>query len=150
MLVQVARPAIWFFTRLYRIANRIFDLDKRGAARNLRRLTKEVESECDCLFRKYGARVVPELSSGMSSFDWATVVVEVRSLQLRALRDRGPLTWQITAPTSRYSWQPLEIVCQRFTSENGRPSSITVLANHLTKSSNYSRAILGSLLFVRR
>jgi hypothetical protein len=93
LLVQIAHPAIWFVTRLYRIADLVFGLDRRGAASNLKRLIKEVESECDYLFSKYDARIVPELSHGMPSFDWATVVVEVRSLQLSASRDRGPITW---------------------------------------------------------
>ncbi len=136
ILFQVARPAIWLLTRpfvwFYRIANLIFHLDQRGAASNLKRLTEEVESECDYLFSKYGGRLVPELSNGSPSFDFATVVVEVKSLYLRATRDRGFTDWEITAPASRYPWQPLELVCQRFEPENGRQSStLRLLVDHL-------------------
>jgi hypothetical protein len=133
---QVARPAIWLLTRpfvwFYRIADLIFDLDERGAASNLKRLTEEVESDCDYLFSKYGGRIVPELSSGSPYFDFASVVVEVRSLQLRATRDRGFTNWEITSPASRYPWQPLELVCQRFAPENSRPSStLRLFVDHL-------------------
>ena len=133
---EVARPAIRLWMRpfiwLYRAADHIFDLDKRGAASNLRRLREEVESECAYLFSKYGGRVVPELSNGSPYFDFASVVVEVRSLQLRATRDRGLTGWEITAPLFRYSWQPLELVCQRFAPENGcPPSTFRLLVDHL-------------------
>src|ERR1700730_1595218 len=44
-LFQVARPAIWLLTRPFvwfnRIADLIFDLDERGAASNLKRLTEK-------------------------------------------------------------------------------------------------------------
>jgi hypothetical protein len=135
ILLQAARLAIWLLSRpfvwFYRIADLIFDLDKRGAASNLKRLTEEVESECDYLFSKYGGRVVPELSNGSPAMDFATVVVEVKSLHLRATRDRGFTGWEITAPASRYPWQPLELVCQRFAHENGRPSStFRLLVDH--------------------
>jgi hypothetical protein len=124
----LARPFVW----TYRITDRIFDLDKRGAARNLKRLREEVESDCGHLFSKYGGRIVPELSSGSPHFDCASVVVEVRSLQLRASRDRGFTDWEITAAASRYPWQPLGPVCLRFASDNGRPSStFRLLADHL-------------------
>ena len=133
---QVVRAALWLVTRpfvwSYRIADRIFDLDKKAAASNLERLVNEVQSDLGYLFIRYGGRIVPELSSGSPSFDWASVVVEVRSLQLRASRDRGGTAWQITAPASRYPWQPLELVCQRFAPANGRPSStIGLLVDHL-------------------
>jgi hypothetical protein len=135
-LLQVTRPPIWLLTRpfvwFYRVADLIFDFDKRGAASNLKRLTEEVESECDYLFSKYGGRLVPELSNGYPSFDFASVVVEVRSLQLRATRDRGLTSWEVTAPASRYPWQPLELVCQRFAPEKGSPlSTIQLLVDHL-------------------
>jgi hypothetical protein len=135
-LLQVATPAIWLVSRpfvwLYRITDLIFDLDARGAASNLRRLTKEVESDCDHLFRKYGGRIVPELSGGSPSMDFASVVVEVRSLQLRASRDRGYTSWEITSPESREPWQSLELVCQRFAPMEGfSPSPLSQLADHL-------------------
>jgi hypothetical protein len=124
----LAQPFIW----LYRAADLIFDLDKRGSARNLRRLREEVESECAYLLSKYGGRVVTELSHGSPSFDFASVVVEVRSLQLRATRDRGVTGWEVTAPASDYPWQPLDLVCQSFSSENGRPpSNLRLLVDHL-------------------
>jgi hypothetical protein len=136
-VIEVERAALWLLTRpfvwSYRITDRVFDLDKRGAATNLKRLMEEVESDCGYLFSKYGGRIVPELSSGSPSFDFATVVVEVRSLQLRATRDRGFTEWEITAPASPYPWQPLGLVCQRFASESGRRPSSTfgLLADHL-------------------
>jgi hypothetical protein len=47
MAFQLAWPVIWLFTRpfvwSYRVANRVFDLDKRGAANNLKQLMEEVQ-----------------------------------------------------------------------------------------------------------
>jgi hypothetical protein len=134
--LQVSISAIWVISRpfvwLYRLANLIFDLDARGAASNLKRLTKEVESDCDFLFSKYGGRIVPELSSGSPSFDFATVVVEVRSLQLRAIRDRGFTSWEVTSSKSPDPWQSLEQVCRRFAPKEGSlPSTFHVLIDHL-------------------
>ena len=136
MAFQLAWPVIWLFTRpfvwSYRVANRVFDFDKRGAVNNLKQLMEEVQSDCDELFRRYGGRIIPELSKGSASFDFATVVVEVRSLQLQATRDRGFTGWKITAPGSRYPWQPLDLVCQRFTALNRGPySSFQLLRDHL-------------------
>ncbi len=67
MLVQIARPLIWLLTKLYRVADQILGLDKLQAASNLGRLTKDVESQCDYLFSKYGARTIPEVCGGMPS-----------------------------------------------------------------------------------
>jgi hypothetical protein len=135
MIFQVTWPVIWLFTRpfvwSYRIADQVFDFGKRGATSNLKRLTEEVESDCDELFRRYGGRILPELSEGSPSMDFATVVVEVRSLQLRASRDRGFTSWQITAPGSRYAWQPLDLVCQQFASNEGLYSTFRLLRDHL-------------------
>jgi hypothetical protein len=119
---------------VYRIANTIFDLDARGAASNLKRLTKEVESDCDYLFSKYGGRIVPELSNGYPSMDFASVVVEVRTLQLRATRDRGWTEWEITSATSRDSWQSLDLVCRKFAPTQGfSPSNMRLLVDHLSE-----------------
>lgn len=135
-LIQIVIPAVWLVSRpivwLYRLANLIFRLDERGAASNLKRLTKEVESDCDYLFSEYGGRIVPELSSGSPSFDFASVVVEVRSLQLRASRDRGFTSWEITSSNSSDPWQSLERVCQRFAPKDGpSPSTFHLLVDHL-------------------
>jgi hypothetical protein len=123
----VSRPFVWS----YRIAEGIFALDQRGAAANLKQLIKEVKSDCDEIFRTYGGRVLPEMSKGEPSMDFATVVVEVRSLQLRASRDRGSTTWQITSPGSRYSWQPLDLVCQQLAPNEGLCSTFRLLRDHL-------------------
>ncbi len=73
-LFLVLRAVLWLVTRpfvlSYRIADLIFDLDKKAAANNLERLVKEVQSDLGYLFIKYGGRIVPELSSGSPSFDW--------------------------------------------------------------------------------
>jgi hypothetical protein len=136
ILIQALRPAIWLFSRpfvwLYAFGNVLFNLDQRGAASNLKRLTKEVESDCDYLFTKYGGRIVPELSSGSPYMDFATVVVAVRSLQLRAIRDRGYTSWEITSSASRDSWQSLERVCRTFAPKLGSPpSTFHLLVDHL-------------------
>ena len=135
-VAQTVRPAIWLVSRpfvwLYRLANLLFKLDERGAASNLKRLTKEVESDCDYLFSKYGGRIVPELSSGSPYMDFATVVIEVRSLQLRAIRDRGFTSWEITPSNSRGPWQSLELVCRNFAPKEGfPPSTFHLLVDHL-------------------
>jgi hypothetical protein len=123
----VSRPFVWS----YRIADRVFALHKSGAAANLNQLIEEVKSDCDEVFRTYGGRVLPEVSKGEPYMDFATVVVEVRSIQLRAYRDRGSTTWQITSPGSRYSWQPLDLVCQQFAPTKGLYSTFRLLRDHL-------------------
>ena len=123
----VSRPFVWS----YRIAEGMFALDQRGAAANLKQLIEEVKSDCDEIFRTYGGRVLSEISKGEPSMDFATVVVEVRSLQLRAYRDRGSTTWQIASPGSRYSWQPLDFVCQQFAPNEGLYSTFRLLRDHL-------------------
>jgi hypothetical protein len=132
----VSQFALWLLTRpfvwAYRIADLAFDFDKRGAASNLKRLSEEVEFDCGPLFAKYGGRIVPELSSGSPSLDYATVVVEVRSLQLRATLERGYTDWEITAPASPHPWDSLEQVCRRFARNSVRSSStFQLLVDHL-------------------
>jgi hypothetical protein len=119
------------FAWLYRFADSIFHLKEKGAARNLKRLTSETESDCKYLFEMYGGRVVPELSSGSPYFDFASVMVEVRSLWLRATRDRGTTEWEITSRSSGSPWYPLESVCQKFASKDSHLSStLRVLYDH--------------------
>jgi hypothetical protein len=127
VLWLVSRPFVWS----YRIADRVFAFDKSGAAANLKRLIEEVKSDCDQVFRAYGGRVLPECSEGSPYMDFATVVVEVRSLQLRASRDRGFTTWQISSPGSRYPWQPLDLVCQQFAPNERLNSTFRLLRDHL-------------------
>ena len=124
----VSRPIIWSF----RVADRILDLEKREAAANQNSLIREVRLDCAEIFKTYGGRVVLELSEGSPSMDFAKVVVEVRSIQLRAFRDRGFTTWQISSPGSRYSWQPLDAVCRRFAPTGEGPySTFRLLQDHL-------------------
>lgn len=123
--LQVSRLGLWLLSRpfvwTYSLFNQIFRLDQRGAVSNLKRLKEEVESEFGDMFSIFGGRIVPELSSGSPYFDFATVVVEVRSLQLKATRDRGFTSWEVSSRTS--PWQPLEIVCQRFVPHNSSSQS---------------------------
>lgn len=124
----LSKPIVWS----YRFISFIFQLDRRGAESNLRRLREEVEIQCADLFARYGGRIVPELSSGLPSFDFASVVVEVRSVLLRATRDRASTDWSITSSTSDLPWQPLESVCKRFAAQSSRyASSFGVLFDHL-------------------
>ena len=132
---RITTPVVWLVSRpfvwSYRIADRLFALDKRGAAANLSQLIEEVKSDCDEVFRVYGGRVLPAMSKGSPNMDFATVVVEVRSLQLQASRDRGSTTWQITSPGSPYPWQPLDLVCQQFAPNEGVYSTFRLLRDHL-------------------
>ncbi len=118
---SVGRPLIdWIlgplFKRiawLYRQADRVFALNERGANRNLARLVSQVKSEYDFLFSKYGGRILEDESSGAPSMDHAIVVIAVRSLRLRAIRDRGETYWQVTSATKPESWQRFdEAVCR--------------------------------------
>ena len=132
--LQMSRLSLWLLSRpfvwSYRAANRIFQLDKRSATRNLKRLKEDVEYDCKDLLQTYGGRILPELSTGSPFMDFASVVIKVRSLQLRATRDRGDTSWEISSRNS--SWQPLDLVCQRFASENIRLiSSPQILCEHL-------------------
>jgi hypothetical protein len=134
--VQFSRLGLWLLSRpfvwTYNLLNLVFRLDQRGAASNLKRLKEEVESECADMFSIFGGRIVPELSSGLPYFDFATVVVEVRSLQLKATRDRGFTSWEVSSRTS--PWEPLEIVCQRFAPHNSSPQSpFKLLSDHFSE-----------------
>lgn len=127
LLWLISRPFVW----LYQGIDLVFDLKKRGAASNLKRLSKEVESECADLFRRYGGRIVPERSSGHPAMDFATVEVVVGSLQLRAIRDRGFTGWEISTAGSGDPWQPLDAVCQRFAPDSvWMPASMQLLVEH--------------------
>lgn len=80
------------------------------AASNLRRLTKEVEDQYGFLFTEDGARVVPESSNGYSAMDFATVVLQLSHLYLRAVRDRGHTNWYASLDGSESSWQRLDLI----------------------------------------
>jgi hypothetical protein len=125
---MLSRPFVW----TYRLANTVLNFEQSDAKRNRDRLIEEVYSECGCLFDRYGGRVVPELSRGSQVNDSAYVVVEVRSLQLRATRDRGFTDWEITAPSSSKSWDGLETVCERYRTEDDRfATPMRILADHM-------------------
>ena len=130
---QITRVGLWILSRpfvwTYRIFDRIFGLDQRGAASNLKRLRQEVESDCEGLFSTYGGGVVPELSRGSPRNDFACVVVEVRSLQLRATRDRSYTSWEISSRTS--PWEPLEDLCEKLAPKNQIHSPWRFLNEHL-------------------
>jgi len=98
---------------LYRLANRVFHLDERAAASNLRRLTREVEHQYDFLFSELGGRVVPELSSGSPQMDFATVVIQLHDIYLRALRDRGYTNWYASPNGADNRWQRLDLIFKK-------------------------------------
>jgi hypothetical protein len=132
VLMPLLLPVIWLFKGLYRLGDLLFDLDKRGANSNLARLTREIEGDYDYLFSEFGGHIVPEQASGNPSFDWASVVVELNSVLLRASRDRGYTDWYITAKGSRYRWQPLDPLCRKLATDPGATLSMyRALKDHL-------------------
>jgi hypothetical protein len=117
MWLQLTRAALWLVSRpfvwFYRLGNLIFDFKARGSANNLTRLTQEVESDYGFLFDEFGGKIVPEQSSGNPSFDWAILVIDVKGLLVKAVRDRGFTEWYISLNDSKHPWEPLNQVLER-------------------------------------
>ena len=61
--------------------------------------------------------------------DFATVVVQVGALQLRATRDRGVTGWEIGSSGSQPDWQPLDAVCARYSPEQSG-NAFEILSRH--------------------
>jgi hypothetical protein len=108
---------------LYRGANLIFHLDARGAASNLRELRQEIEEQYGFLFSEHGGRVLDEQSKGHPSFDWASVVIQLDRLYVRASRDRGYTDWYVSPDATSRSWISLGLVLKKIAPTLGSPCS---------------------------
>ncbi len=103
---------------------------QRGADSNLARLLREIHTDYNFLFAKYGCRVVKEESHGDPSLDHAIVVMDAGAFRLRAARDRGDTLWSIARKDSPQSWRPVEEV---FRAAESNPSVIYSTAPMLDK-----------------
>jgi hypothetical protein len=121
--IWILRVISFPFRLLYRVLNRIFDLDRRGAESNLRRLTREVENQYDFLFSEHGGRILPELSSGDPAMDFATVVIELSDLYVRAMRDRGYTQWFVSLNGAEHSWKSLDPILKKISPPESLPYS---------------------------
>jgi hypothetical protein len=134
LLYPLLLPIALLFKYFYRVADLLFNLDKRAASSHLAKLTREIEQNYSFLFSEYGGRIIPELSGGDPSFDWAFVVLEIGDLRLRAVRDKGSTDWYITSKTRDSSWQQLDTLCRKLASkpEQNNPT-FWIFRNHLSE-----------------
>jgi hypothetical protein len=112
-VVWLLKPVALVFSFAYRIANLLFGLDRRAEKRNLQSLIRELERDYSFLFFPVGARVILEQSSGARTMDFATVVLELPSILLRASRDRGFIDWDLSLKSSDSPWEPLNRIVQK-------------------------------------
>ena len=120
---------------LYRLANRIFHLDERSAASNLRRLRREVEDRYDFLFSELRGQIVPELSVGSPHMGFATVAVKVNGIYLWAVHDRGYTDWYATLHPANTALQRLDLIFKRSAPPQDLPyySDYELLRFHLAE-----------------
>ncbi len=102
-------PTRW----VHRVARRIFDLDRRTAESDLRRLRREIMHQYSFLFKELGGRIMPQLSQGVPNLDWATLVVEVNRLYLRASDDGGRTEWHVSLNHILGPWYRLDQVLKK-------------------------------------
>ncbi len=109
------------FRWVHRVARRIFDLDRRGAESDLRRLRRNVMRQYRFLFTELGGRIMPQLSQGVANFDWATLVVEVNRLYLRASDDNGSTEWHVSLNHIMGPWYRLDPIVRKISGTNNFP-----------------------------
>ena len=129
IVVFLLRPVVMAFRFAYRLADWLFDLDRRAARSNLNGLIRELERDYSFLFFPWGAHVLPEQSHGEPTMDFATVVLELPSIMLRATRDRGNIDWEVSLKSTESPWESLQLIVTRIRPE----ASMTlrhVLENH--------------------
>jgi hypothetical protein len=129
ILAALFRPNAAVCKLTYRALDSLFDLDRRAADRNLGKLIGYVYARYGFLFERFGGKVVPELSAGDPSMDFATVVIEVKSLYLMAASDRGSIDWSVSTKRSAQGWYPLAVFAPKL--KAGTTDSYRLLSEHL-------------------
>jgi hypothetical protein len=120
------------FRWVHRVANRIFDLQRSSAESDLRRLRRDVMHQYKFLFTEHDGRIMPQLSQGVANFDWATVVVEVNRLYLRASRNNGSTEWHVALNHIMGPWHRLDPILRKIPLDNHpRNSDYDALRYHL-------------------
>jgi hypothetical protein len=117
------RVAAW----LYRVADRAFDLNRRGADRNLANLIREVRSDYRFLLEKYNCHILAGESYGDPSLDHAIVVIDAVTFRLRAARDRGDTLWAVASIETPQSWRSLDAVFRAIEPDTKYPYSTAAL-----------------------
>jgi hypothetical protein len=103
---------------VHRAVNGIFNLERRGAESDLRRLRREVIDQYGFLFSEHGGRILPQLSQAVTNLDWATVVVQVNRIYLRASRDREKTDWHVSLNDQMGPWYRLDQILKKIQPSN--------------------------------
>ena len=64
---------------------------------------------------------MPQLSQGVANFDWATLVVEVNRLYLRASDDRGRTEWHVSLNHILGPWYRLDQILKKIPPSTNPP-----------------------------
>jgi len=131
ILVALFRPIIAVCKFTYRALDSLFHLDRRAADRNRRKLVRYVYARYAFLFERFGGKVIPELSEGAPTMDFATVVIEVKSLYLMASTDRGSIDWSVSTKQSDRGWCPLAVFAPKLKAST--TDSYRLLSEHLAE-----------------
>ena len=110
-------PSRW----VQRIAGRVFDVERHSAESDLRRLRRDVMHQYSFLFKEHGGRIMPQLSQGVANFDWATLVVEIDRLYLRASRNNDRTEWHVSLNHVMGPWHRLDPILKKISSSNNLP-----------------------------
>src|SRR5215469_8928670 len=102
-------PSRW----VQRIAGRVFDVERHSAESDLRRLRRDVMQDYSFLFKEHGGRIMPQLSQGVANFDWATLVIEVNRLYLRASRADTRTEWHVSLNHIMGPWHRLDPILRK-------------------------------------
>ncbi|HEV2575764.1 MAG TPA: hypothetical protein VGU25_01020 [Acidobacteriaceae bacterium] len=106
---------------VHRVARRVFDLDRRAAESDLRRLRRDVMHQYSFLFKEHGGRIMPQLSQGVPNLDWATLVVEVNRIYLRASDDGGRTEWHVSLNHILGPWYRLDQILKKISRSTNQP-----------------------------